>query len=74
MSFLAYELLVNPDVQKKLHDEIDDVEEKLEAKPLTYEILQGMKFLDQVISETLRKWPSAAIIDRFVCTAIVKPL
>lgn len=66
MAFCSYELLVNPEVQKKLQEEIDEVENKLKGKPLTYEILQSMKYMDQVISETLRKWPPAAIMDRFV--------
>jgi len=64
MSFLAYELMCNPDIQQKLYEEIRDTEKELEGKKISYERLQGMKYLDQVVSETLRKWPVAGATDR----------
>ncbi|XP_055381432.1 uncharacterized protein LOC129612015 [Condylostylus longicornis] len=64
MCFAAYELMINQDIQEKLVAEIDDVRESLDGKPITYEILLGMKYLDMVVSETFRKWPGAPFIDR----------
>ncbi|XP_037910857.1 probable cytochrome P450 9f2 isoform X5 [Hermetia illucens] len=66
MCFCAHELMENPDVQQKLIEEIDQVREELGDKPLTYEVLQRMQYMDMVISETLRKWPPAIATDR-VC-------
>ncbi|XP_017770172.1 PREDICTED: cytochrome P450 9e2-like [Nicrophorus vespilloides] len=68
MCFMAYELAVNPDIQTKLINEIDETNAECDGK-LTYEQLSTMKYMDMVISETLRKWPSPIAIER-VC---VKP-
>ncbi|XP_019875695.2 cytochrome P450 9e2-like isoform X2 [Aethina tumida] len=66
MCFMCYELGVNEDVQEKLRIEINQTLENCGGK-LTYEALMGMKYMDMVLSETLRKWPNAAGMDR-VCT------
>ncbi|ALC46039.1 Cyp9f2 [Drosophila busckii] len=64
MCFTAHEIMENEDVQQRLFEEIEGVENQLEDGQLTYEALQGMKYLDQVVSEVLRKWPAAIAIDR----------
>ncbi|XP_059610424.1 probable cytochrome P450 9f2 [Phlebotomus argentipes] len=64
MCFTAHELAANPDVQKKLIEEVDATKEMLGGKPITYDALQNMKYLDMVISESLRMWPPAAGTDR----------
>ncbi|TMW43604.1 hypothetical protein DOY81_011316 [Sarcophaga bullata] len=64
--FTAHELMENPDVQDKLLQEILEVEQSLEGKPLSYEILQNMRYMDMVVQECLRKWPPAMVTDR-VC-------
>lgn len=61
MSFMAYELVCNPDIQQKLYEEILEMESKLGGKKISYEKIQGLKYLDQTISETLRKWPVAPV-------------
>ncbi|KAF5296484.1 hypothetical protein FQR65_LT01473 [Abscondita terminalis] len=66
MSFTAYELAVNEDVQHRLQAEIDDALRECNGT-ITYETLVKMQYLDMVISESLRKWPGAIITDR-VCT------
>ncbi|XP_017769500.1 PREDICTED: cytochrome P450 9e2-like [Nicrophorus vespilloides] len=66
MCFLAYELAVNPDVQEKLRQEIQDTLEVCNGK-VTYDALIKMKYLDMIISEVLRKWPPAPLLDR-ICT------
>jgi len=63
ISFIAYELMVNPDCQTKLQKEIDELNEKVDGKQVNYGQIQGMKYLDQIVCETLRKWP-APMIDR----------
>lgn len=65
MSFIAYELMVSPDCQTKLQQEIDELNEKIAGEPVNYNQIQGMKYMDQVVCETLRKWPSP-VIDRLV--------
>lgn len=64
MSFMAHELAVNPDVQQKLYDEIVETERDLNGQSVTYEKLQTMKYMDQVVCEVLRKWPPAPLTDR----------
>ena len=57
MSFMAYEIMVNTDVQQKLYEEILSTKNELDGKPLTYDKIQNLQYMDQVVSETLRKWP-----------------
>lgn len=64
MSFLSYELATNTDIQEKLFQEIKKTDEQLEGKPLTYDALQKIKYLDMIISEGLRKWPPTPFTDR----------
>ncbi|XP_059470470.1 uncharacterized protein LOC132193665 [Neocloeon triangulifer] len=70
LSFLTHELAVNPEIQDRLREEID---EALVKGPLCYESVMGMKYLDLVISETLRKHPPAVVTDR-VCMKNYKVL
>ncbi|XP_065080307.1 probable cytochrome P450 9f2 isoform X3 [Ochlerotatus camptorhynchus] len=60
MIFMAYELAMNRDVQQRLYEEIAETNRQLEGKPLTYDTLQKMKYMDMVVSESLRMWPAAA--------------
>ncbi|XP_072389471.1 uncharacterized protein [Diabrotica undecimpunctata] len=66
ISFLAYELCANQDIQEKLRDEIKDTLDSCNGK-LNYEALVNMKYMDMVVTETLRKWPVQVAIER-VCT------
>lgn len=61
MSFMGYELAVNADIQQKLYEEILEMNEQLDGKTISYDQIQGMKYMDQVICETLRKWPAAPV-------------
>lgn len=67
MCFAAHELMENQDIQEKLFQEIEEMKASLDGKPLTYEACNKLKYMDMVISETLRKWPPAPQTDR-VCT------
>ncbi|XP_053679064.1 probable cytochrome P450 9f2 [Anopheles nili] len=64
ISFLAYELAVAPDIQQRLYEEIRHTADVLEGRSLTYDALQAMRYLDMVVSETLRKWPPNPTTDR----------
>lgn len=64
LAFVSYEIATNPEVQRKLAAEIDKIYEEKNGKLLTYNDLQSMKYLDMVVSETLRKWPPAPMTDR----------
>lgn len=64
LCFALYELSLNPDVQDKLRQEIDSVQEGLGSDRPTYETMQKMKYLDMVIAETLRLWPPIALTNR----------
>jgi len=64
LTFTTYELAVNKEIQDRLFDEIKSTDEQLQGKQITYDILQSMKYLDQVVCEVLRKWPPAAVVDR----------
>ncbi|KAF2894714.1 hypothetical protein ILUMI_11459 [Ignelater luminosus] len=63
MSYTAYELALNPDIQERLQKEIDETWQKCNGN-IVYDDLMGMKYLDMVISEALRKWPPFAVTDR----------
>lgn len=64
MAFMAYELALNQDIQQKLYEEIRTVSESLEGGQLTFDALSRLKYLDQVIDETLRKWPPNTLTTR----------
>lgn len=66
LTFVAYELVANPDIQQKLYEEVKEVNGQLNGKRINYDTLQKMTFMDRVICETLRLWPPATQIDR-VC-------
>ncbi|KAB0794241.1 hypothetical protein PPYR_13861 [Photinus pyralis] len=63
--FMCHELAANPDVQQRLQEEINDVLKRCDGK-VTYEALLSMKYLDMVVSETLRLWPPGILLER-VC-------
>lgn len=66
LSFLSYELAINPDIQDKLYAEIAEVAATLNGDKVTYETLQKMKYLDMVVSETLRIWSANIMVERRV--------
>uniref|UniRef100_A0A182JJ37 Uncharacterized protein n=1 Tax=Anopheles atroparvus TaxID=41427 RepID=A0A182JJ37_ANOAO len=57
LCFASYELAVNPSIQARLRAEIDAARNELDdGITPTYEVLQRMKYMDMVVSETLRRW------------------
>ncbi|KAK1117077.1 hypothetical protein K0M31_017000 [Melipona bicolor] len=65
MCFAAYEIGINDQIQKRLQDEIDQVLEDCDDE-VTYDAINGMKYLEAVILESLRMYPSIVGSDR-VC-------
>lgn len=72
MSFMTLELAMNPDVQEKLREETDRYLAE-ENGDVSYEALSKMEYMEMVISETLRKYPTVAIIDRVCVEKFVLP-
>ncbi|KAF2894088.1 hypothetical protein ILUMI_12098 [Ignelater luminosus] len=63
MSFCLYELAKNPEIQEKVRKEIKEVLGKYQGE-ITYEGIMEMKYMGQVIDETLRKYPALAFLTR----------
>lgn len=63
ISFLMYELAVNPDVQERLAQEIREHDVKNDGK-FDFNSIQEMAYMDMVVSEVLRLWPPAVFLDR----------
>ena len=72
LCFVSYELAMNPDIQEKLRNEVDTLT-KNEGSDISYETLSKMKYMDMVISETLRKYPPAAVLDRLCVKSFTFP-
>nr|XP_018897014.1 PREDICTED: probable cytochrome P450 6a13 [Bemisia tabaci] len=66
LSYCLYELALNPDIMDKLHDEIHQVLDARDGK-LDYDTFKEMPYLECVIYETLRKYPTLGWLDR-ICT------
>ncbi|XP_068912344.1 cytochrome P450 6k1-like [Tenebrio molitor] len=66
MSFVLFELSVNPEAQSKLREEINKAFEENDHK-LPYEVLKALPYLDGVINETLRIHPPALSLQK-LCT------
>ena len=64
LSFVSYLLALNPDVQDKLIDEIDQAFENDNDDDLSYDKINELKYLDMVISETLRLYPGTPVLIR----------
>ncbi|XP_035516593.1 cytochrome P450 3A30-like [Morone saxatilis] len=60
--FLAYNLARNPEVMKRLQEEIDSTFPN--KGPIEYEALMQMEYLDGVVCECLRLYPPAARLER----------
>ncbi|XP_031343244.1 probable cytochrome P450 6a14 isoform X2 [Photinus pyralis] len=62
-TFCLYELAKNIEIQRKVRDEIVKVLQKHRGQ-ISYESLADMKYLDQVIYETMRIYPTLAAVTR----------
>nr|QDK54778.1 cytochrome P450 family 3 subfamily A [Mugil incilis] len=62
LCFLSYNLATNPEVMKKLQEEIDAAFPN--KGPVDYQTLMQMEYLDSVVNESLRLYPIAARLER----------
>ncbi|KAH7694215.1 cyp3a90-like protein [Aphelenchoides avenae] len=62
MHFILYHLAKLPDLQRKAQQEIEDVVG--DSEHVTYDHIMNLPYLQQVISETLRMYPSAVLLSR----------
>ncbi|CAL1291396.1 unnamed protein product [Larinioides sclopetarius] len=67
LSFSTYLLALNQDIQDKLREEVDEALEENNGE-LSYESIQRMKYLDNVISETLRIYSIVVRLERYADT------
>ena len=51
MAFMAFELAKNPDVQKRLRDEMDEAYQDNDGQIPPYIVLMNLPYLDMVINE-----------------------
>ncbi|XP_060658143.1 cytochrome P450 6a2-like [Drosophila nasuta] len=72
MSYCLYELAQHQDIQDKLREEVNAVLQKHNDK-LTYECIKDMRYLDQVISETLRLYTIVPFLERKALKDYVVP-
>jgi cytochrome P450 family 6 len=49
MSFCLYELALNPDIQRRVQDEIDNVLQEHDGE-ITYEAIQQMEYLGKTVA------------------------
>lgn len=61
-SYCLYELALNPEIQKKLREEINTTIKKHGG--ITYQAIQEMEYLDMVVSETMRMYPTVPALNR----------
>lgn len=65
LTYCAYELVMNPDVQERLREEVQ-VKTRQHNGELTYEAIFDMPYMDCVINEALRKYPPGRMLIRRV--------
>ena len=64
LSYAIYALAINPNVQEKLRAEILEAAKLTPDGKLSYETVTGLKYLDAVVSETLRMYSPGVQIQR----------
>ena len=65
MAFVVYELAMNPIVQKKLQEEVDQACEGLDPEELpSFSAVQEMEYLSAVLHETMRRHTIVGVIPR----------
>ncbi|XP_014216982.1 cytochrome P450 6k1-like [Copidosoma floridanum] len=62
-TFSLYQIAVNPEVQKRLRDELANSVEKTNGK-LTYDVVTDAPYLNMIVREALRMFPILTWLDR----------
>ncbi|KAF8796998.1 Cytochrome P450 3A21 like protein [Argiope bruennichi] len=63
LSFITYMLALNPEVQERVHKDLVEAVQEANGE-LTYDAIQSVKYLDNIISETMRLFPPAVRLER----------
>lgn len=63
LSYVFYELAVNPRCQQKLHDDIFELV-NLYDEQFTYEALEDMVYLDAILYEAMRIHPTVTVMPK----------
>lgn len=66
MNFASYELAIDNEIQDRLYQEIKEAKDKLGGRPVSYDVVMNLAYLDAFICECLRKHPGQPGFDR-VC-------
>ncbi|XP_013394382.1 cytochrome P450 3A4 [Lingula anatina] len=61
LAFTSYLITAHPEVQQRLSEEIDDV---LQGAEPTYDNVSKLKYLEQVLNESMRLYPVGIRVDR----------
>lgn len=69
--YALYSIGRHPDIQEKLHREVDDIFGDDHDRDVTKEDLQQMTYLEAVLKETLRLYPPAPMIIRMLTEDLV---
>ncbi|GFY45250.1 cytochrome P450 4c3 [Trichonephila inaurata madagascariensis] len=64
LSWALYMLGIYPEIQRKVHEEIDDVLGDDEDRQITLDDIKNLKYLDCVLKESRRLWPPTPFIAR----------
>ena len=64
LAFACYQLAKNPEIQERFREEVEEVSGGDINEEITYEDLHNMTYLDQIISETLRFYNPAGVLQR----------
>nr|XP_029718736.1 probable cytochrome P450 28a5 [Aedes albopictus] len=72
ISFMLYEIAKNPEVQKRLRQELLKV--TTDNGTVSYDSLLELPYLEQVVDESLRLWPPAAFISKKCTEPLEMPL
>ncbi|CAB0036007.1 unnamed protein product [Trichogramma brassicae] len=72
MCIIVHELAINPDIQKRLQEEIDDVLKRNKGE-ITCEALERMQYLDAIFKESMRLHPQFTFNGRLCTKAFELP-
>lgn len=70
LGFVAYELATHQDIQEKLRQDINRVLQQHDGE-INYEMIQDLKYMDQVIKESMRRLPVLSVMPK-ECTKQIK--